>query len=170
MNHQKKSTEFFAKKSSQYQKLISSMKVRTVSYHYVYCPMCTSRRIQCSMLNLHVPSFGKTHENINEPQLPRMRTAPKPRYQPVTHCTGHISALISHVHVCNPLRLVVLCYSICFDMTFRVQHTCSITNDHVLLPQSELQQAGYSDSLSHASMQQTAEVIISVFYTALVCD
>ena len=31
-------------------------------------------------------------ENISEPQLPRLQTAPRPRCQPVTHCAGRISA------------------------------------------------------------------------------
>ena len=32
------------------------------------------------------------HENISEPQLPRLQTAPRPRCQPVTHCAGRVAA------------------------------------------------------------------------------
>ena len=46
------------------------------------------------MSNVHVHVY--VHENIREPQLPRLRTALKPtctcRCQPVTQCTGHVSA------------------------------------------------------------------------------
>ena len=37
-----------------------------------------------------VSIHSTVHENISEPQLPRLRPAPRPRCQPVTHCAGRI--------------------------------------------------------------------------------